>query len=70
VAWLASPAGGYVTGQLIVVDGGNSIAEERALARPREVDALKPAQSVVEVSAGFIQMVAAKGRGHLGAFKP
>jgi 3-oxoacyl-[acyl-carrier protein] reductase len=30
VAWLASPAGGYVTGQLIVVDGGNSIAEERA----------------------------------------
>jgi 3-oxoacyl-[acyl-carrier protein] reductase len=30
VAWLASPSGGYTTGQLIVVDGGNSIAEERA----------------------------------------
>jgi 3-oxoacyl-[acyl-carrier protein] reductase len=29
VAWLASPGGGYVTGQCIVVDGGNSIAEER-----------------------------------------
>jgi len=27
--WLASMEAGYVTGQVIVVDGGNSIAEER-----------------------------------------
>ena len=30
VAWLCTPGAGYVTGQCIVVDGGNSIAEERA----------------------------------------
>lgn len=30
VAWLATPGAAYVTGQCIVVDGGNSVAEERA----------------------------------------
>ena len=29
IAWLATPGAAYTTGQCIVVDGGNSIAEER-----------------------------------------
>ncbi|MCR6491522.1 SDR family NAD(P)-dependent oxidoreductase [Cellulomonas sp. P24] len=31
IAWLATPGASYVTGQLIAVDGGNSVAEERLL---------------------------------------
>jgi len=29
IVWLATPGASYVTGQLIVVDGGNSVSEER-----------------------------------------
>ena len=30
IGWLASPAASYATGQCLVADGGNSIAEERS----------------------------------------
>jgi 3-oxoacyl-[acyl-carrier protein] reductase len=30
IAWLASPGASYITGQYLILDGGNSIAEQRA----------------------------------------
>ena len=30
ITWLATPGASYITGQTIIVDGGNSIKEERA----------------------------------------
>lgn len=31
IAWLATPAAAYVTGQVLVVDGGNAVSEERSV---------------------------------------
>jgi 3-oxoacyl-[acyl-carrier protein] reductase len=35
IAWLASPGASYMTGQCLVIDGGNSIAEQRSGLSPR-----------------------------------
>ena len=31
IVWLATPGASYVTGQLVVVDGGNSVSEQRRI---------------------------------------
>jgi 3-oxoacyl-[acyl-carrier protein] reductase len=35
IAWLCSPGASYITGQVITIDGGNSLAEEHGEVTPR-----------------------------------
>ena len=63
VAWLATREASYVTGQVIVVDGGNSIAEELALllrAVGPELRAVQVGTEEVNVALGeFVRPAAA-----------